>query len=337
MVSARSRPMPERRLARSVPTRSARPSGRTEELFGAGEIAGERAGVEHAYARKRCMKRREQTAMKLGRVGRDDRERDRVSHTATVARSARVPRSASEPSSEVTQKRARSVVCARPPRTTIPPSDRIDVPRDAFEDERRDRDTSSTLARHDKESGGRSAYRGQRRREVIDIHPAERGVADVDDDEAEAFAAQRRGCRERESRAARANDDEAVEIHIRTLRGERIERRRRIDPGDHPALRLRGGGRTKGELELAHARRTDERDRLAGDKPPPMTRSSDDLVAMTSSLRWRSLVPPRASACTPKRPSMRAIASASPLAATSLPLNVREPSVSAQCWPHLDC
>jgi len=55
---------------------------------------------------------------------------------------------------------------------------------------------------------------------------------------------------------------------------------------------------------------------------------------MTSSLRWRSLVPPRARACTPKRPSMRAIALASPLAATSLPLTVRESFVSA-CSGHI--
>ena len=39
-----------------------------------------------------------------------------------------------------------------------------------------------------------------------------------------------------------------------------------IDPGGHSTLRLRRGGRTKGELELSDAWRTDERDGLAGDK-----------------------------------------------------------------------
>ena len=71
--------------------------------------------------------------------------------------------------------------------------------------------------------------------------------------------------------------------------------------------------------------------------PPPITSSSDDFVAMTSSLRWRSLVLPRASACTPKRPSIRAIAPASAFSATSLPLFVREPSVSTCRWPHSGC
>ena len=122
----------------------------------------------------------------------------------------------------------------RPPYGAVEPT----LPRDAFEDERWDRDASPTLAGHDEKCGGRSSDRGQRRRDVIDIHPTERRVADVDNDETEALAAQRRGCRERETRAARAHDDEPVEIDVRPLCGKRIKRRRRIDPCGHPALRL---------------------------------------------------------------------------------------------------
>src|SRR5205814_542203 len=91
--------------------------------------------------------------------------------------------------------------------------------------------------------------------------------AEIDDDETECLAAQRRGRRKDETRAARAHHDEPLEIDARTLPGKRIERRRRIDPGRHPTLRLRGGGRTEGELELSNTRRTDERDGLARDKP----------------------------------------------------------------------
>jgi hypothetical protein len=98
------------------------------------------------------------------------------------------------------------------------------------------------------------------------LHPTKRRVADVNDDEAEAFAAQRSGRRERETRSARAHDDEALEIHVRTLRGTRIERRRRIDPSGHPTLRLRRGGRTQSELELSNAWWTYEGDGLTGDK-----------------------------------------------------------------------
>jgi len=158
-------------------------------------------------------------------------------------------------------------VCAsdreRPPHGAIEPA----LPRDPFEDERRDSNPSSALARNDEERGRRSADRGQCRGDVIDIRPTERRVADVDDDKTETFAAKRRGRRERETRAARADHDEPLEIHARTLRGKRIERRRRVDPGSHPALRLRGGGRTQGELELSNAWWTDERDGLTGDEP----------------------------------------------------------------------
>ena len=150
----------------------------------------------------------------------------------------------------------------RPPYGAIEPA----FPRDPFEDERRDSDPSPALARNDEERGRRSADRGQCRGDVIDIRPTEQRVADVDDDKTETFAAERRGRRERETRAARADHDEPLEIHVRTLRGKRIERRRRIDPGSHPALRLRGGGRTESELELSNARWTDEGDGLAGDK-----------------------------------------------------------------------
>ena len=153
----------------------------------------------------------------------------------------------------------------RPPHGAIEPT----LPCDALEDERRDRDASPTLTRHDEERGGRSADRGQRRRDVIDIDSTERRVADVDDDKTEALTAQCRGRRERETRAARAHHDEPLKIDVRTLCGKRIERSRRIDPGGHPALRLRGGGRTEGELELSNARRADEGDGLAGNKPAP--------------------------------------------------------------------
>ena len=157
----------------------------------------------------------------------------------------------------------------RTPDRELPPHGPIEstLPRDAFEDERRDRDASATLPCHHEERGGRSADGGQRRREIIDIHPTQRRIANVDDDEAEAFAAQRRGRRERETRPARTHDDEPLEVHVRTPRGKRIERGRRIDPSDHPTLRLRRGGRAESELELSNARWTNERDGLAGDKP----------------------------------------------------------------------
>src|SRR5687768_14389427 len=114
------------------------------------------------------------------------------------------------------------------------------LPRDALKDEGRDRDASSPLARNDEERGGRSADRRQGRREVIDTSPTERGIADVDDDQAEPLAAERRGGRERDTRATRAHDDEPLEIDVRTLAGNRVERRRRIDPCGHPTLPLRG-------------------------------------------------------------------------------------------------
>ena len=153
----------------------------------------------------------------------------------------------------------------RPPHGAIEPA----LPGDPFKDERRDSDPSPALACNDEERGRRSADRGQRRGDLIDIRPTEQRVADVDDDKTETFAAERRGRRERETRTARADHDEPLEIHLRTLRGKRIERRRRVDPGSHPAQRLRGGGRTKGELELSNARWTDERDGLAGNETAP--------------------------------------------------------------------
>src|SRR5205823_8602273 len=93
---------------------SRHPTGCAEELFGAGEIAGERTRIEHAHARERRVERREEPAMQLGRIRDDDRERYWISQTATLASSARVPRSAISPASDVTQKSARSLACARP-------------------------------------------------------------------------------------------------------------------------------------------------------------------------------------------------------------------------------
>ncbi len=161
----------------------------------------------------------------------------------------------------------RTIARMRAPHRERPPDGAIEptLPRDALEDEGRDRDTSPAFARDDEERGRRSADRGQRRRDRIDIHPTERRVANVDDDEAEALAAERRGRRERETCAMCTYHDDALEIHVRTLRGKRIERGRRIDPGSHPTLRLRGGRRTECELKLSHAWWTDERDGLAGD------------------------------------------------------------------------
>lgn len=156
-----------------------------------------------------------------------------------------------------------------PPHGAVEPT----LPRDALEDEARDRDAAARRAGHDKERGGRSADRRKRGRDLIDLHPTERRVADVDDDEAEALAAQSRGRRERDTRAPRAYDNEPLEINARALRGERIERRRRIDPGGHPTLRLCGCGRPEGELKLANARWTDERDGLAGDEA-----AADDAI-----------------------------------------------------------
>jgi len=158
-------------------------------------------------------------------------------------------------------------VCApdreRPPHGAIEPT----LPRDALEDEGWNSDASPAFSRDDEERGGRSADRGQRWRDVIDIHTTERRVANVDDDEAEPLAAQRRGRREREIGTARTDDDKTLEIHVRALRGERIERRGRIDPGGHPTLCLRGGGRSKREPELSNTRWTDECDGLPRDKP----------------------------------------------------------------------
>jgi len=98
------------------------------------------------------------------------------------------------------------------------------------------------------------------------VHSTECTVADIDDDETESLAAQRGSRRERETSATRAHDDEPLEIDARTLCRTRIERGRRIDPRGHPTLRLRGRGRTEGELELSNTRWTDERDGLAGDE-----------------------------------------------------------------------
>jgi len=165
-------------------------SGRTEELFGAGEVAGERAGIQHRHARESGMQRREQPAVQLRRVARDDREcdwnpssRDRgeIGARAKVGERSVERRDA---------KRARDRSCARArPQTTHPRCDRTTLPRDAFENERRDRDASPTLAGNDEKRGRRSADRGQRRRDVIDVDSTERRITDVNDDEAETFAA----------------------------------------------------------------------------------------------------------------------------------------------------
>lgn len=151
----------------------------------------------------------------------------------------------------------------RPPDGAI----ELTLPLHALEDEGRDRHASPTLARHDEERGRGTTDRGERGRDLIDVHPTERRLADVDDDETEPLATQRSGRRQRETGAARTYDDEAVEIHIGTLRGERIERSRRIDPGRHPTLCLRGGGRAEREPELSNAWWSDERDGLAGNEP----------------------------------------------------------------------
>ena len=71
-----------------------------------------------------------------------------------------------------------------------------------------------------------------------------------------------------ETSATRAYDDEPLEIDARTLCSTRIKRGCQIDPRGHPTLRLRGCGRTEGELDFSDTRWTDERDGLASDKPP---------------------------------------------------------------------
>jgi len=140
------------------------------------------------------------------------------------------------------------------------------LPRDALEDKRRDRDAAPRLASHHEKRGRRSAHRRKRGRDVVDLHPAEERLAHIDDDKAEPFAAQSRGRRQGDTCPPRAHDDKPVKIDIRTLCGERIERRRGIYPGRHPTLRLRGGGRTERELKLSNAGWADERDGLAGDE-----------------------------------------------------------------------
>src|SRR3989441_7088422 len=299
------------------------PRRRAEELLGAREVAREDAPVEHAYARQRGVEGREQTRMHLR--GRDDRERHRIPHTASSARSARVPRSVRTPSAR--QKSARSLADARPT-ANVQPTVRSNRRSQATRSKttvgiamRRPRFAAMTRsAAGEPRTAGSAGARVSTSVPPKTWSPAStttRRKPSLRSADAVASATASRGTRTTMTRsrsmparsAASGSNDVVGSIHAAIPPCACAPAAARSASESFPTL----GGPTNASGSPAA-------------RPPPMTRSSEFFVAMTISPRRRSLVSPRASACTPKRPSIRAMAPASPGSPTGRSPYVRSPS-----------
>jgi len=185
----------------------------------------------------------------------------------------------------------------------------VALPGDALERVRREREASRRAVGDDEQRRGRPADQRDERRELIGGDLGRRqGAPRIDDDEAQAVAAQ--SCR----RAAddvlagtRADDDEPLEIDARAVSGTGVERARRIEPQRMAALVLRARDRAQRERELAGAPLPTKASG-APDWMPPARRSNDVPVRNRRSLAWRSDTLPRRTARVPKRRSIRSIA-----------------------------
>ena len=123
----------------------------------------------------------------------------------------------------------------------------------------------TALLGHDEQRRGRATHRREERREVVDAAARRKRRTEIDDHEAETFAAQRGGSREEHLVGVRGtHDDQAVEIDARAKSGKRVERCGGIDPRRHAAFALGCGRHGERECLLSRRRGTDECQWLTG-------------------------------------------------------------------------